>query len=311
MHWERKGLIYKPSGDSAWNQTHAQVPVVDKIDDTSFRIFYATRDKHNISRTSYIEVDSNDPSSITYIHNQPILELGKLGTFDEHGIMPAWILTNNQEKILYYIGWSKRMSVPYHNSIGVAVSTDQGRSFRKVGEGPIMGSILHEPYFTGTCCVLKDQNIWRMWYLSCIGWKDYAGRIEPLYHIKYAESYNGIDWIREGKVAIELGNNEGGIASASVIKRNGHYQMWYAYRGKIHYRTNQKESYKIGYAESSDGINWARKDSLSGITNSNTGWDSEMIAYPHVIEHNNDLLMFYNGNGFGESGFGYAIYRRN
>jgi hypothetical protein len=31
-----------------------------------------------------------------------------------------------------------------------------------------------------------------------------------------------------------------------------------------------------------------------------------MIEYPHVIEHLGTKYMFYNGNKFGQSGFGYA-----
>ena len=43
-----------------------------------------------------------------------------------------------------------------------------------------------------------------------------------------------------------------------------------------------------------------------GIDVSSEGWDSEMIEYPHVFEHQGAKYMFYNGNKFGQSGFGYA-----
>ena len=39
---------------------------------------------------------------------------------------------------------------------------------------------------------------------------------------------------------------------------------------------------------------------------SSEGWDSIMVAYPYVIRFNDKYWMFYNGNGFGKSGFGYA-----
>ena len=45
----------------------------------------------------------------------------------------------------------------------------------------------------------------------------------------------------------------------------------------------------------------------SGIDISETGWDSNMIAYPAVTWINNSLIMIYNGNDFGANGFGYAI----
>jgi predicted GH43/DUF377 family glycosyl hydrolase len=58
---------------------------------------------------------------------------------------------------------------------------------------------------------------------------------------------------------------------------------------------------------SHDGIHWERKDDETGITVSEKGWDSEAIAYPYCIKVKNKWIMFYNGNGFGKTGFGYAI----
>jgi len=36
-----------------------------------------------------------------------------------------------------------------------------------------------------------------------------------------------------------------------------------------------------------------------------------MIEYQFVLEHQGRLLMFYNGNTFGKSGFGYAMMTHN
>jgi hypothetical protein len=51
---------------------------------------------------------------------------------------------------------------------------------------------------------------------------------------------------------------------------------------------------------------WSRDDPEAGIDPSEHGWDSKMIAYPAVVVANGRTLMFYNGNGFGVEGFGYA-----
>jgi hypothetical protein len=82
--------------------------------------------------------------------------------------------------------------------------------------------------------------------------------------------------------------------------------MWYSYRGGVDYRTNPQASYRIGYAQSKDGISWTRMDDSAGIDVSSEGWDAEMIEYPHVVQHHRTRYMFYNGNKFGESGFGFA-----
>ncbi|MGP0064110.1 MAG: hypothetical protein ACLQGP_10995 [Isosphaeraceae bacterium] len=308
MSWTKRGLIYVPDGRFGWNRTHAAVPTVDAADDQVWRIYYAARDEDNRSHTSYLDVEAGNPSRILYEHPEPILPLGRLGTFDDSGIMPSWVVAvDRTTRYLYYIGWTVRQTVPYHNSIGLAISNDGGRTFTKAAEGPLFGLTLHEPYFTGTSCVLIDEGTWKNWYLSCVGWEEVEGRAEPLYNIKYAESPDGIHWRRDGVVAIELKlPDEGGIAKAAVLRGADCYHMWYSYRKLSGYRSNKKDSYRIGYAESADGVRWERKDHLAGIDISAEGWDANMIAYPHVIDWRGRRFLFYNGNGFGKSGFGYA-----
>ena len=160
------------------------------------------------------------PEHILYKHNTYLFELGEPGAFDDCGVMPSSIVEHNGKKYLFYIGWTLKQTVPYHNSIGVAVSNDDGKTFTKMYNGSIMPSIHTEPYFTGTSYVLIDQGLWRMWYLSCVKWELIDGQLEPFYHIKYAESNDGVNWKRNGMVAIDFKDKEeGGIVSASVIKR--------------------------------------------------------------------------------------------
>ena len=304
MMWQKKGLIFNVKGNYPWNKTHAQVPVVDILEDR-LRIYYSTRNDSGQSLISFIDVTLDDPSKIIYEHDLPILDFGKPGTFDDCGLMPTSIITLNNKKYLYYIGWTAKKTVPFHNSIGVAISLDNGLTFTKFSEGPIITTNHLEPYFSGTAYVMNEGGRFKMWYLSCVKWLEYKNSLEPIYHIKYAESDDGLNWMQTGKVCVDLKNDEGGIASPSVIK-DGIYKMWYSYRKAVDYRTNPLNSYKIGYAESYDGINWERKDSLAGIDTSAVGWDSGMIAYPYIISLNGKKLLFYNGNGFGKTGFGYA-----
>jgi hypothetical protein len=86
-----------------------------------------------------------------------------------------------------------------------------------------------------------------------------------------------------------------------VIKENGIYKMWYSFRG---------ESYRIGYAESLDALHWERKDSEVGITVSEEGWDSETVEYPFIFEHKSKRYMLYNGNQYGKTGFGLAVFNQ-
>lgn len=306
-NWIKRGLIYKPRGENGWNRAYASVPTVDAADEKVWRIYFGTRDEMNRNRISYIEVEADNPKNIVYEHDAPVLDLGKLGAFDDCGVMPSWILNYEGNKYLYYIGWTVRSTIPYHNSIGLAVSRNGGRTFERFSDGPLFGETYLEPFFTGTSCVIVEGGIWKNWYLSCTGWTKVNDKAEPRYHIKYAESKDGINWDRRGLVAIDYkSESETGIVRSSVLKSAKKYRMWYSYRGGVDYRTNPNNSYRIGYAESKDGLSWTRMDDHAGIDVSPEGWDSEMIEYPHVVGHFDKKYMFYNGNKFGESGFGYA-----
>ena len=308
MKWRKTGRIYTPEARDGWRVSHAQIPLVDRVSDEVLRIYFGTRDASNRTVTTYIEVRAHDPREVLYEHDAPVLGLGELGCFDDAGSMPSWIVDHDGRKYLYYIGWNTSVSVPYRNAIGLAVSDDGGRTFRRCFRGPIVDRTRHEPHFCGASCVLVEDGLWRMWYQPCIRWVVQDGRPEPVYHIRYAESDDGAEWRRLGVICIELAlPDEGGITRPCVIAGPDGYRMWYCYRGVRDYRMNPAHSYRIGYAESADGVRWTRMDERVGIDVSTEGWDSEMVAYAHVYEHAGRLHMIYNGNGFGRSGFGHAV----
>jgi hypothetical protein len=203
------------------------------------------------------------------------------------------------EQYLYYIGWTLGVTVPFQNSIGLAVSHDGGRTFTPYSDAPILGRNAHDPFFVASPCVMVENGIWRMWYVSCVEWEPGRNGPRHRYHIKYAESADGIRWQRNGVVSIDFKSAaEYAISRPSVLKDDGTYKMWYSYRG---------ESYRIGYAESKDGIRWERKDDVINLTVSEAGWDSEMIEYPFVFDHKSRRYMLYNGNGYGKTGIGLAV----
>ena len=308
MKWEKKGFIYKPKGNHHWMQSHAQLPTVAKVNDDVLRVYYGTRDKFDRTVTTYIEVQADNPQNILYVHDRPVLGLGELGCFDDSGAMPSWIVNHAGLKYLFYIGWNKGVSVPYRNSIGLAINKDNGQTFTRLCKAPIVHRTKSEPHFFGASCVIIENGIWRMWYLSALKWVVIDGKPEPVYHIKYGESKDGVNWDRSGIVCIDLKSpDEGGIGRPCVIHEDGMYKMWYSYRGIRDYRTNKANSYRIGYADSNDGISWERKDDIVGIDVSPEGWDSVMVTYAYVYEHKGKKYMIYNGNGFGASGFGYAV----
>ncbi len=306
MKWIKKGPIFVPDRNYDWMVSHASVPVVDEVRPGVLRIYFGTRDEHGRSQTSYIEVDAEQPEKVIYVHDKPILSLGKPGSFDDSGIMPSWLWNYHGERYLYYIGWNVTVSVPYHLSIGLAISVDGGHSFQKVSEGPLLDRSLDEPFFNTAPCVLPEGE-WRMWYVSCTGWELAGDRLEPRYHVKYAESDNPYEWHKTNRVCIDYDERTGAIGRPCVYKDDGIYKMIYSYRGVRDYRTDPTQSYRLGYAESYDGIEWTRRDDEVGIERSANGWDSEMMEYCCVYQNEDHTYLFYNGNGFGKTGIGYAV----
>lgn len=307
MKWTKKGLIFKTDCNFPWMVSHASIPVVGAAGKGNLGVFFAARDSQGRSRPTYIEVDGNDPTRVRYIHDRPILPLGALGTFDDSGIMPSWIVENQGTKYLYYIGWNPQVTVSYRLAIGLAISTDGGRTYQKYSDGPILDRDVSEPFFNTAPCVLLDGSTWRMWYVSCTGWKMINEWPEPLYHVKYAESKDGYHWSRTGQICIDYDDFTQAIGRPCVYVEDDRYRMLYSYRAATDYRSDLSQSYRLGYAESEDGLRWTRMDDLVGIERSQEGWDSEMIEYCYLYRGGGFTYLFYNGNGFGKSGFGYAV----
>ena len=290
--WTKQGNIF--------NEHHAQLPVVDTTYNDTYKIYYSTRDDKGRSIPMFINVFKHNLKN--YLSPQKVnIELGKPGMFDHYGVMPTDIITLNKNiKYLYYIGWSLRKDIPYHNTLGLAISTDNGITWTKYSEGPIFSSCALEPGFIGTAKIIKKGNKWTMYYLSCREWVDMGDKLEPIYDIKTAVSKNGIDWKPTNEIVVPLEENEGGISSFQIIGN----KAWFSVRGKLYYRDNIKESYKI---KTSTFVNnkWIRDKNID-LDVSSEGWDSEMVAYPYIIKSKNNLILFYNGNKFGNTGIGYA-----
>lgn len=305
MKWIKQGRIITLEDIKIdWMQSHTQIPVPYVKQDGIIRIYFNSRTEGK-SRPTFVDINGQN-MKIVNVNKKPLLEIGKPGTFDDSGVMISSIIEHDEKIYMYYIGWNQGVTVSYQNSIGLAVSEDGGTSFKKYSEGPIVGRSMSDPIFVASPYVIKSKDRWILYYLSCTQWVKGKSKMEPVYHIKYALSNDGIKW-ETGLNNICIDGIDEAIATPCVIKAKDKYLMWYSTRKTLDYRNNRENSYKIGYAESQDGVSWIRKDSEVGIDVSDTGWDSEMIEYAHVIKQDDRYIMFYNGNGFGQSGIGYAI----
>ena len=122
--------------------------------------------------------------------------------------------------------------------------------------------------------------------------------LHSYYHIKYAESTDGIQWKREGLVCIDHKPGERNIARPCVIKEDGTYKMWYSYM--------TDNGYRIGYAESPDGYRWTRKDEEAGIDLSQRDGTQRRNRI-HGSSRQSEEVHALQGNQFGRGGVGLAV----
>lgn len=302
QNWVKLGRIFNPQGESLWMNSHASVPIAEHLEDDLFKIYFSTRNEKNESAIGFVVVNLMRPNTILELSKEPILSKGELGLFDDSGVMASCILNVESRRYMYYIGWNLGVTVPFRNAIGLAIS-ESGAAFKKAFEGPVLDRIKSEPYFTASCDVMKDGDTFKIWYLSCTGWVQKHNHKVHRYHIKYAESQDGIDWDRKGIIAIDYKDDfEYAISVPRVLKEDGKYKMWFSSRA-----TSSVSEYRIRYAESNDGVTWLRKDGEVGLEVSREGWDSKMLCYPHIFLHRGKKYMLYNGNGYGKEGFGLAV----
>ena len=301
MKWHKLGRVFETDNNHPWMISHAANPVAEHLHDDVFRLYFSCRDAESRSHISFAEVDLQPPFKVLRIADKPLLAPGEVGTFDDSGASLSCITPVKGKKHLYYLGWNLGVTVPWRNAIGLAIYDPATVTFQRFGKAPLLDRHDVDPYSMSYPFVMEDEGIYRMWYGSNLKWGKEQKDMAHL--IKYAESDDAIHWKREGIIALHFKNDgEYAMSRPCVIKEAGHYKMWYSYRG---------ESYRIGYAESEDGIAWVRRDEDVGIDTSESGWDSQMVEYPFVFDHKGERYMLYNGNDYGKTGIGLAVLDRS
>src|SRR4051812_38707847 len=124
MRWRKLGRIFGADGQFSWMASHASVPFAERIDGDLYRIYFTSRDAQNRSHIGWLELDITQPDRIFRLAQTPLLAPGRPGSFDDCGAMMSWLVHQDGQRFLYYIGWNTRAIVPFHVSIGLAVDRD-------------------------------------------------------------------------------------------------------------------------------------------------------------------------------------------
>jgi hypothetical protein len=304
MRWKKLGRVFVADGHSEWLHSHGIVPIARALGDHRYRIYFSPRDRQNRSNVSWLDIDIRDPTKVLRLSEAPLLTPGPLGCFDDSGAMGCWIVEHDGIERLYYQGWNLGVTVSFHVAVGVAERPlgDPDRPFERISPGPILDRCMQEPVFIADPAVRIENGTWRMWYQSGRRWTRHAGVSLPSYDIRTADSPDGICWNLQGVQSLTFAH-PGEIAIARFCplrEADGSYKAWYSYR-------SNDWGYHIGFATSTDGIRWTRRDDQAGIDRDPGGWEGPMICYPFVFDTEIGRVMLYNGGRYGDAGFGVAV----
>lgn len=296
MRWRKLGQVFCPDRLGDWIVSHAANCAALRIDGHRHRVFFSSRDAQNRASIGWVEIDLRRPRDVLAVSAKPVLTPGPAGAFDDSGTSLACILADGATTYLYYLGWNLGVTVPWRNSIGLAASRD-GLHFERVSPAPILDRNRVDPFSLSYPFVLRDGETWRMWYGSNLRWGREQRDMDHV--IKYAEGRDAETWSPTGTICIGIEHGgEYAFSRPCVVRDGALWRMWYSFRG---------DAYRIGYAESSDGVAWTRRDALAGIEPSEEGWDAESVEYPWVFDHEGNRYLLYNGNRYGLTGFGLAV----
>ncbi|MGV8948026.1 MAG: hypothetical protein ACOH2E_01465 [Candidatus Paracaedibacter sp.] len=297
--WEKCGLIFKPIHDIQWMQSHAMIPTMEKINDTTYKIHFGSRNKLNQSHIGFFIIEL--PSlKILEVSSEPVLSPGNLGTFDDNGVLPSCVINIEGVNHMYYIGFKPGGTTRMDLFGGLSLFSKDYK-LKRYSEAPILERCHVNPYINTAPYVVeavhKASYKYFMYYVAGCGW---LNKDLPKYNIQVAFSNDGKEWQRNGHVCIDFGSaEEVALARPYVLWKDDLYHMWFSYKGDF---------YRIGYATSQNGIDWHRQDHLGGLDISpKDAFDSDMVAYSCVVHYKDQFFMFYNGNNYGAEGIGLAV----
>lgn len=235
--------------------------------------------------------------------NHSVLDVSVRGAFDDKGLMATSVLRlKTGELFMYYAGFEICTKIRYRIFSGLANSFDGGESFERFSRASVLDWTESELFFRCDPFVMLDNGVFKLWYVGGSEWTTLNGKEMPVYDLHYKESRDGIFWSGPGRLSMAITcEDEHGFGRPWVTKRGPNdYQLFYSIRRRSF------NAYRLGYAESSDGVLWERKDDEMGLDVSSDGFDSHAIMYSDVITAKGGTYYFYNGNNFSEDGFAVA-----
>jgi hypothetical protein len=260
-------------------------------DGSTYWMWYGNKRQANNLKLDYMSC-ATSPDGLTWTLVAPVALAPTFNSnsFDQLEASQGWVIVDGNTFKMWYWGFNSTFDQYGLNSIGYAWSADGSTWTRVAGPGrfgsvydPIMDG-LSAGFGLATPCVVKDGNQYHLWYSR-------VDIVRFLFWIAYATSPDGIHWTNiagsgTNGAVLDWGKwgdfDEISVSWPAVIKTAQGFEMWYA-----GVDTTDKIS-RLGYAISSDGINWTR---IRG--NGTRGACFDAANFASVIMQGNLYQMWY------------------
>lgn len=265
--------------------------------DGTVQLFLTGRDETVRSRIGIATYHWTEAPNLVAITRDPVFDLGEPGCFDMDGVSYPWIVERDGELWMYYVGWNRLGGdIPFRNQIGLAISSDGGKTFVRATRAPLLPMTDEEPIGNGSLCVERVSDGWCMYYTNFLRWERLAEGPRHYYHIREAHSRDGIHWERPGRVIVDLiPPDEYALGAPDLDTVDGRRYLYFTARG---------HRYRLFVAVEGPPNTWTRLTAPIDLARS--GFDSEMQCYPRLMRLATASYLLYAGNGYGRSGIGYA-----
>lgn len=299
MRWEKLGRIYDAPNLHPKLRSHAANPVPVLLQGSIYRIFFNGRDDENRSSVGFVDFDIQRRQIVGHCQEPAFLH-GPPGSYYSHGVSVGDPYTLNGHRYLWFMGWHQPPGEHWRGELGRL--RIEGERLVLDEKEPILGLDEEDPVSLSYPAVVPDGiGGWHLWYGSTLTWDRGDGSM--IHRIRYATSTDGLHWKRQGDaIPWEIGRTQAFSRPAVMQDPDGSWRMWFSYRA------DTGDAYRLGMATSPDAQTWTWGE--PGIAPSAEGWDSEMIEYPSIFQHQGEWYLLYSGNRYGLSGFGLAILRR-
>jgi len=297
--WRKLGLWVEAPGGPL-GASHAMLPTPLAMDDR-IRVFYAACDGDMRGRIFFADLEIAPPHRVIGRSPGPVLDVGAPGSFDADGVNPSQVLADGDDLVLLYVGWRRGPALtPYTLFTGLARSRDGGLSFQAERQ-PLLGPAPGEGLFRTAASIARQGDGWRMVYIGGDTFiDDAAGKRVPVYGLRELRSQDPLRWTGPGREVLAPDRAAGQIGFGRPV-------VWRPGGGAAALMLSIRTEAGYTLVETSlEALDAGRPDFTPVLAGPAEPWEAQMTCFGAPCVAGDRELLFYNGNGFGRTGFGLA-----